>query len=251
MSLLTNLISYWPLDETGNAIDAHGSNDLTETGGTIDSVAGVITNARDFEATDTEYFTIADNTDLSTGDIDFTISCWVKLESNVAMDFVSKFISTGDQREFRLGYAINTANRFQWILSSAGTSATTVTTTANGFGTPTLGVWYHIVAWHDTTNNEHGISVNSGTPNTTSDSNGVFDSTSPFQLGWIGVGTTTYFDGCMCEVGFWKRVLTSTERGQLYNSGSGLPYSMFGYEPNAEFVYTVELDDFEYDVIAY
>lgn len=225
MSMLTGLISSWELDEaSGNAIDAHAAYDLTETGGTIDSSGGW----RDFEATDTEYFTIADNPDLSTGNIDWTISAEVNLESTGAMDVASKWITTGDQREFRLGHGISTANRFQGFVSSAGTSGTVATVTASNFGAPSTGTPYLLILWHDSVNDLLGIQVNNTTPNTIAHSAGVFDSTSVFQLGWIGVGTTTYFDGLMRRVRFWKRVLTPSERLQLYNGGNGLAYADLG-----------------------
>jgi hypothetical protein len=229
MSLLTGLESYWKLAEaSGNALDAHGSNTLTETSGTIDSAAGRITGARDFEAADTEYFTIADNASLSTGDIDFTISLWVNLESLGTFDLVSKWITTGDQREFRIGYGISTANRFQGFVSSAGTSGTVATVTASNFGAASTGAWHLVRFEHHATLNHLEIQIDDTPVNRVAYSNGVFDSTSPFQLGWIGVGTTTYFDGLMCEVGFWKRALTDSEKLQLYNGDNGWAYEDFG-----------------------
>ena len=78
MSLLTNLISYWKLDEaSGDALDAHGANPLTQTG-SVGTAAGKVGTARDFSALTGAYFSHADNVDLSTGDIDFTIACWVQ-----------------------------------------------------------------------------------------------------------------------------------------------------------------------------
>jgi hypothetical protein len=223
VSLLTSLIAAWELNEaSGDALDSHGSNTLTETSGTIGSSGGW----RDFEATDTEHFTRADSVDLSTGDIDFTISVEVTPESTSAMDFVSKWITTGDQREFRLGYAVSVADRFQGFVSSTGASGGVVTVTASNFGPASIGVPYVVIFWHDSVNNELGIEVNA-VKNVVAHSAGVFDSTSAFQLGWIGVGTTTYYDGLMRRARFWKRVLTPSERLQLYNGGSGWPYADF------------------------
>ena len=74
MALTDSLISYWKLDEaSGNATDSHGTNTLTDTN-TVTSVAGKINTARYFTNANTEFFTLADNASLSTGDIDFTIN---------------------------------------------------------------------------------------------------------------------------------------------------------------------------------
>ena len=62
---LTNLVSYWKLDEaSGNALDAHGTNTLTDSN-TVTSAAGKIGDSRHFTRTVPEYFTIADNASLS------------------------------------------------------------------------------------------------------------------------------------------------------------------------------------------
>src|SRR5262245_58597574 len=86
MSLLDSLVSYWKLDEaSGNALDAHGSNNLTEGGtGGVGTATGKINGGRDFESADSDIFTLADNADLSTGEIDFSFSLWYKPESQSA-----------------------------------------------------------------------------------------------------------------------------------------------------------------------
>jgi len=227
MALTDNLISHWNLDEaSGNALDAHGGNTLTETGGTIASTTGKVGNARDFEAGDTEYFEIADNTDLSTGDIDFTIAAWVKFETLGNYAIISKWTPTGNQREYELGYTAGGTNRFRFQVSTNG--STTVTLSASTFGAPSTGVWYFLTAWHDATNNQLGIAVNAGTPDTVSHTTGVFNGTSAFAMGARPSAVGDYWDGLIDEVGFWKRVLTSDERTALYNGGAGLAYPFSG-----------------------
>ena len=79
MSLLTDLVSYWKLDEaSGDALDSHGTNNLT-VNGSIGTAAGKIGSARDLESSGSDqYFSLADNASLSTGDIDFSVAGWVK-----------------------------------------------------------------------------------------------------------------------------------------------------------------------------
>ena len=226
MSLLTSLESYWNLDEaSGNAVDSHGSNTLAETSGTIAAATGPggVSGSRDFEAGDTEYLTIADNASLSTGDIDFTIAAWVQFESLGAnRSIVSKY-NTGTVREYWLLYALST-DRLTFTVSNDGTATTPVP--ADSLGAPSTGTWYFVVAWHDAAANTTNIQVNDGAVDSVSYSSGVLDGGALFSFGATNSGAgTNHHDGLIAKVGFWKRVLTSGERTQLYNSGTGLLYS--------------------------
>ena len=221
MAIIDNLVSYWKMDEaSGNALDAHGSNTLTDTN-TVTSGTGKISGGRQFTAANTERFELTSNADVSKSDEDFTFACWVKFDSlAAARAIISKYLSSG-LREYMLDYAVFNANRFTWGVSSTGSNYTTVV--ANNFGTASTGTWYHVVVWHDSVSNLIGISVNDGTPNTTSTSAGVFAGVQVFKIGAWAVANAP-MDGIIDEVGLWDRVLTSTERTDLYNSGNGLAY---------------------------
>ena len=220
MALTDDLISYWKLDEaSGNALDAHGSNDLTDTNA-VGSAAGKINNARDFESGSTQYFTKADNADLSTGDIDFTLSCWVNAESLGTRTILGKFV--GGAFEYRIGF--NASGLLTWRCWTNQTVSGRIDT-ANG--AVAVGTWLHIVAWHDSVNDVIGLALNAGTATTVAHTTGVQDTTAPFGIGAWGSGSEP-FDGLIDEVGFWKRVLTSQERTDLYNGGAGLSYDSFG-----------------------
>jgi hypothetical protein len=220
MSMLDGLISYWALNEaSGNALDAHGSNDLTDTN-TVGSASGKVGNARDFEAGSSQYFTLADNADLSTGDIDFSMAAWVKLESKSGQrTVVGKWNFNTSNREFLLEY-ITATDRFRTGLSSTGANQSFHS--ADTFGAPSLDTWYLLIFWHDSVNNVRGISVN-GVEDTTAYSSGVFDSNAPFTMGRIE--TTNHWDGLIDEVAFAKRVWTPEERAWIYNSGNGRSYA--------------------------
>lgn len=227
MSLLTNLISYWKMDEaSGNALDAHGSNDLAETGGTIGSASGKLNGARDLELGDTEWFEIADNTDLSTGDVSFALQVGVNLESKATTQAIAgKWNGTAGQAEYLLYYDAG-SDRFTWIVHVGGSNYAVL---ANTLGSPSTGTWYLIHCWHDSAANEIGIAVNAGSADTQAHSAGVMDSTAAFILGANDAGTVNHFDGLMDEVGFWKgRVLNSSDRSELYNGGNWIPYEDFG-----------------------
>jgi hypothetical protein len=221
MSLLNNLISYWKLDEaSGNAIDSHGSNTLTQVD-TPGSAVGKIGNARTVSISD-GYFSIADNADLSTGDIDLFFSAWFFPTANPASNrgIFGKWFTIGNQREYLLSH-LAPSNQVAFFVSNNGSANTSVT--ASSFGALSLNQWHYIEAWHNANANEIGVAVN-GTENTTAHSTGVFDSTAAFNLGSFNSTGSGAVTGRIDEVGFWKRVLTNDERSALYNNGSGLAY---------------------------
>lgn len=231
MSILTGLVSYWKMDEaSGNALDSHGTNTLTETSGTIDSAAGVIGTSRDFEAGDTEVFSIADNSSLSTGDIDFWIGCWVKAESLAGFPVIAHK-GWGPAFDVNMEWAIYVdtgTNCFQF--AKRDSTNTTTLVNATNFGMATTGVWIRVDAWHDSVNNLIGISVNAGPPDLVSTSTGVNDGNREFEIGG-SVRYGLYWDGLIDEAGFWKRVPTRGELRDLYNGGFGLEYP-FGRKLN-------------------
>lgn len=225
----TSLISYWKLDEgSGTRDDAVGSSDLTANGtGGVGAGTGKKTNAADLELSESDFLERADNADLSTGDIDFTVSAWVNMESKstgtTAMTIVGKRESA-TVREYDVYYTGATADRFALNLyNSGGTGVCTVN--ANNFGSPSVGTWYFLVAWHDAAANTCNISVNNGTPDSAAESGVPSDTAANFRIGAVYTTEVNFFDGLIDEVGFWKKKLSSQEITDLYNSGNGNTYT--------------------------
>lgn len=223
-SLTNGLIGFWKLEETsGTRIDNVGGNNLSDTNA-VGSAAGKVGNAASFNGTN-KYLSTPDNPSLSTGDVDFTISAWVYINSlptTSFQDYVTKWDAYSNKREYLLIYYYS-AQRFGFVVSKDGINTGTVVL-ASSPKPPQTGVWYFLVAWHDSVNNTINIQVNNGTPSKTLYSAGVFDSTAPFTIGKRYSGPTAYMNGKIDAVGFWKRVLTSAERTELYNLGNGLEY---------------------------
>lgn len=217
--LSDNLVAYWSLE---NVNDSKGANTLTNNGSAT-FAAGKVANAVSLNGT-TQYLSIADNAALSMGDIDFTVACWVNLTSKAAAaEMISKYATTGNQREYRLIYQ-SANDRFRFDVAPSGTTTGTLTVSADNLGSPSTATWYFVVAYHDSVNNVIGISVNAGTPNTAAYSAGVFDGTSQLRLGQNST-SGNFVNGLLDEVAIWKRVLSAAERTDLYNGGSGRDYA--------------------------
>lgn len=226
MALKTDVISVYELDEaSGNAIDSHGSHDMTE-GGTVGASSGPggVGGSRDFEEGELDYFSLASHSGIRIGDVDMGVAAWVNLESKSsgAKGIVGEWGSMNSERPFLLYYD-NTTDRFLFVVRSTDSGNTSAVVTASNFGSPSTGTWNHVVVWHDSVNNLIGISVNGGTANTTSWSGGVLSTTQPL---YIGRQNVTYFDGKIAQVALRKGSFwTSGERTSLYAGGNGLPYS--------------------------
>lgn len=215
----SNLIAYWPLNESsGNALDAMGVYNLTDNG-TVQANTGKISGAREFLRANSEYFSLADNAAFSTGDIDFSISCWVYVGEIVNNQFIfSKYTTTGNQREYALDFEAS-STRLRLIVSSAGTATSATVSSA----VISANTWYFVCVGHNATSNDIWISLNAGTPVTTSHATGVFDGTSALHVG-SQVTTSNLFTGRIDELSFWKRDIR-TDAATIYNSGTGITYA--------------------------
>jgi len=231
-ALLASLVSFWELGEaSGTRNDSFGTNHLTSNN-TVGQATGKVGNAAQFNAASTRYLSITDNASLSAGNIDLTLCAWVYLDSvtggSAGRTIFSKYTTSGNQREHSLLYNLTDTspnNRFAWTVSSNGTATTTLTATT--FGAASISTWYFVVVWHDSVADTLNIQINNGTVDSVSYSSGIFDSTSAFAIGALFAPTSPFYlmDGRIDQVGFWKRVLNSTEKTFLYNSGNGRSYA--------------------------
>lgn len=211
--LSTGLISFWSLEEaSGTRNDSHGTNHLTDNN-TVTSGTGKVGTAADFEASTTEYLSVADNASVSTGNIDWSIALWFNPESVGAnQGLITKGWPSGEYIIY-----ISSGNNVKLQVESGAAEVTTV-------GTVSVGTWYYVVAWHDSVNDLIGISLDNATAVTASYAGGITDNAAAVTIG-ADVTDGLWYDGLIDQVGFWKRVLSSQDRTDLYNSGNGLSYA--------------------------
>lgn len=221
MALTDNLVAFWELEEaSGTREDAHSTNDLADNN-TVTSATGKVGTAADFEASNAESLSIAGNAALQAGDIDFTIAAWVNLESKDANSGIVVKDSPTDG-EYYIRYVLS-SDRLNFIVYGTSAFGSLNEVGADTLGSPSVSTWYFVVAWHDATANTINIQVNNGTVDSHAHSAGIHSGTGSFKLG--ANSFAQYHDGLVDQVGIWKRVLTSQERTDLYNSGNGLSYA--------------------------
>jgi len=185
------------------------------------NAAGKIGNAVQLVRASSQYLQATDNADLSMGDIDFEISVDVMLDSTPAGAMVIYSRLSDTDRSVML-YWDNTVNRLKWLVTATA-NAWDASVTASTFGALSTGVWYHINAYHDSVNNQIGVSVNNGTVDTANYAGGCRDSASPIVVGQQG--GVAYWDGRIDNLHIWKnRILTADERTALWNNSNGREY---------------------------
>jgi hypothetical protein len=219
-SLYAGLVSYWPLNDV---------NDMAGTGNTLtnNNAAPLSRNPTgpaqngfgQFNSASSQYLSLTDNALVSTGDIDWTICCWVQLTAKGAdRTIISKYGAAGT-REYNLFFN-NASDRFQLTISGDGTAVTTLLD--NNLGSPNTSEWYFLRAWHDATGNTINLQSNLNTVNSTAHTTGSFDSSSALLIGAVVPSAPiSHMYGLMSDIIFWKRLLTTQEHAWLYNNGLG------------------------------
>jgi hypothetical protein len=159
--------------------------------------------------------------DVEIGNADFSVACWVYLNSKAARQMiVAKDVSGA--REYILYYE-SSSDRFGWQVVDEGSVL------ANNLGPPATGTWYCVTVWYVAASHTLGISVNDGTADTSSFAGSAAATTAQFRIGARAFsGFEDYMDGGVDAVHIWKRVLTSGERTEFYNSGTGIEFSASG-----------------------
>lgn len=218
-TLPNNLAAYWKLNETsGIRVDRVADNHLTPNNA-VSYNTGVKGNA--LQVTDInsrvaqQYLSVGDNAVINLGDFDFTFAAWVRLDSKGEYRAAIAKGNSGATREILLEYNPS-FDRFRWNVDS-GSGFVGV----NSLSSPSANTWYFIVVWHDSATNQIGIQVNNGSVSTISHAAGVQDTSSYLTVGTFVDVPDYYWDGRVDELGFWKRILTTQEKTDLYNGGNG------------------------------
>ena len=218
-NLTDGLVGWWKMDETsGNRVDSSGNGNTLTDNNTVTSNPGKYGNAGQFTAANSEYLSIASNSTFETGDVDFTVSSWVYFDSMGRTAIINKDGNSAGKREFLVMYDTG-VSRFVFVLFHNGGN-TFSTVNASNFGAATTGTWYFVVARYDSVKKVMYISINGGAENSASTVGTTPIVTSQaLKIGYPPYAA--YMDGRIDEVRFYKRLLSSTEISQLYESAPG------------------------------
>lgn len=202
--LLDDLYAFYKLDEaSGNALDAHGSLNLTDNN-TVQSVTGVVNGARFFSDANNERFNSSTFDISGTGDRSFAF--WIKYDTTLGVTSVIGHFGTGTNYEWQI---LCNGSTLILYVSPDGSS-----NPASSFaGLVDNDTWTHVTfVYRPSTSvtafkngSYYGVDV-SGIAST------IFDGGLDFEMGRNGSK-----DFSLDEVGFWKRALNPREIKALYD----------------------------------
>jgi len=223
--LVTDLISYYKLDEaSGTTVnDAHGSNDGTNYGATI-NVAGKIGKAYDFNGED--YGDYLDTNEASDFNFitssDFTFSLWINPTFKTKYDR----ILSNRPPVAAVGYELTLVNDDNGTVRFFGTGGANVL--SNSTSVLIENSWNHLVVTADSGSIVfyiNGVATGSGSTTISSSSANLQFAVSS---GWH---TSDLLEGKLDEIGIWSRVLNSTEVENLWADGDGFAYPFEANNP--------------------
>lgn len=223
-SLLTNLISYWKLDEFSDAsgpvtrVDSMNGNALTDNN-TVASGTGIISNAASFVAANGEFLSRADNSSLNP-----STASWVFWVNHVDTVGVQSYFSKDPG---------SSPNRSWYCFNNGGTmafeawDANSVNTQTVNLAGPSVGVWTMITCIADGALLK--ISKNAGAFTTAAFAFTLNTaSTFAFEIGRAQQNATRCMNGLIDEFGFWNAPLTQAQVTSLYNGGIGRTHPFIG-----------------------
>jgi hypothetical protein len=177
------------------------------------------------------YLKHADNASLKTGNISFTWAGWINMTSVSGAEAMAAKWDGNRTGDYALYYS-SANNAMEFLVMDGVHVANGVL--ATNFGALSANTWYFITAWFDSGTGLCNISVNNGPVNSTNPGYTPAASTQECDIGATTTGSANFFNGIMRCLGFWKRVLTSAEITQLYNSGIPLLYTQLPAAMQAE-----------------
>ena len=246
----TNLVSYWNLDESsGNALDAHSTNDLTET---TDSAAipgsqseqfGIPAASVEITSLPTGSRKSIDNSSYLRGNASgvrfpghqpFSITGWLRSDDLISNTFImgTQGENSSFENQFWFDYTISGSSTLntrkyhpRFRVSDDGTTSS-VTSVTSDYSVE-RSQWDFLHAYHDPDTDVIGIQINDQEIFTTTFSTGLASGSGSLSLFGSPISSTNNIRH-LSKVGLWRKLLTSQELTFLYNGGNGRNYSELG-----------------------
>ncbi len=205
-TLTTNLVSYYKLE---NVNDYWGTNHLTNNNAAT-FVAGKVNNAVNLVGASLQYLNKTDATGLPIGAGARSFAFWINLSTLTQYGAIISYGAETTQNGMQIHWNSGTTQMYINICGYAVVIDTVIT----------IDTWNHFIVTYPGSGNiftvyKNNVSlgtVDLGFPPNTSTSNNLS----------IGKRLDAYyFSGKIDELGVWTKVLSATERTDLYNGGAG------------------------------
>ena len=236
-SLMTGLVSYWPMkEEGGNRLDSFGRNSFVLQASKTDRIAGPFSNSYAIKLRRGLgcWFRSPANGWQDISKVSATWAVWLRFNSLVVdAGLNSQFLlhlAQGSNSSYFLRYrTVENSLQFEVVRING---AAAVDANDDGLGQPVLDTWYLVWFWHDLSNKTIGIQTQgyNATTNTYPDS--IWSLTgATLSLGQGQVVSQNKFGPIDADVGpiaLWHRLLSQSEKDAYYNDGNGLVPEFLG-----------------------
>lgn len=214
-TLLTDLVAFWPLDETSGArADSHASFNLTDNNTVTSVVGGPAGRVAEFVSGNSEYLTKASPVSIPAGDVDLTVGAWINpANTSQSNTHVASYGIPGTSFNWSLGQTNTDCIFIMWDGGGSAAIATINGLVANR--------WQHVLFTFDSATN-----VIKGYLN------GVLAVTGSAGSNPTDTGGTLYYvtsnalwSGQSARLGIWSGKLPVTEITSIFNAGRGKKYA--------------------------
>ena len=216
MSTLTNLIAYWRMDEaSGSRYDSVGSMRLNQSG-TVGSNTGKLGSKCASLSTTSCGMNIAGTVPSDFSGNQLTLAGWYRIDSVTgATDYPIALIETTNGSTYRT-LRIRYDNTTGLITAESSDESSNNVHSASDFGSLSTATWYHIIAtWNATTVTLYVNDV------ATADAAHI-SINSHLTISNVAFGNSSSNHSFSADDwGVWDEIISSTDRSDLYNSGSG------------------------------
>lgn len=210
----------WHFEESGSADRAGIFNRFPLTAVNAPSgVTGQLNEACQFTAASSQRLVSQDP--IQIGDISFTVWAWVRLDSTGVLRYAMNLQYGGDDSEYAARIYSDASDQATFAISD-GVTEVTVTDATNTLSADT---WYLVFGWRD---------KSAGTINVQVDGNAAVSGSTavvPVNSAMIHFGARLvsdtpqdFWNGRIDEPSIARRALTSTERSNIYNSGTAVDW---------------------------
>lgn len=253
------LVSYWHFDEdywdgtSGEVIDVMGLNNGTAVADANSSAAGRYGKAGAFDGNG-DYVDLGDDPDFDFERTDnFTVSAWIKSDSQTAQMIYSKMEGSGNYQGFLFGiyWGGEVGDRGKLIFNLRNSYLDTNLLQTCSTNIVNDGNWHYVVATYNGTSNIFGVSLfidgQRETLTSTTDSLSLTTVTSsPANIGGRNSEGSWPFNGAIDEVMIYNRSLSADEVKELYIKGrANFNYTDFKpYEDEVNFTISNQSTNF-------
>ena len=231
MALSTTDVTLWyDLEEgTGNTLDnAEGTSSRDGTNsGAVWTTGGPtnISKALDFDGSNFDRILLNNTlTDLSL--TSFSVSMWLKLDNASSNQYLWNDWGGSPNRSV---YLRQLSNKMEFYISDNGTSSELQLDPA----LTNTSTYVHVVLTRD--GNDTELIFNGSSVDTNTGSFTLPASATDLVFGCNPAGDDSPFDGKLAQLAILNKALTTTEAGEIYNSGDGITYNNL-FNPGVVFI---------------